>query len=213
MMPLYPRENGQTAPARGGAVSSSSPSSPIPLPPATAAADRPSATRPRAASAEKPELGTGAPFDLFRQEFASFQTLDDLAQLCALPHGLRQDPCPVLSDGKDRVVLRVKDARQQASFGVQGARLLESWRKKNGTLHVELLPTAGVREVNVIIVDELLRDIHLVVAPPFKLDPQRSIQDHLTHWQDLNGDGIITYEEAWSIAMNLLAGRSLSDYP
>lgn len=206
MLTLYPREDGQSTPVHD---TSSSPSAPIPLPSAAVApADRPSVPLARAAKAEKPELGTGSPFALFRQEFASFRTLEDLAQLCALPHGLHQDPCPVLSDGRQTVFLRLEGARQQASFGVQGARLLESWREQNGALHVEMLPAAGGREINIVIVDELLRNIHLLVAPPIKLDPQRSVEDYLARWQDLNGDGIITYAEAWAIAMNLLAARS-----
>lgn len=111
----------------------------------------------------------------------------------------------MLSDGKNRVVLRVEDAQQPSSLGVQGARLMENWRGKDGVLHVELLPAAGATEVNVIIVDQSLRNVQLVVAPPIALDPQRSVQDYLTHWQDLDGDGANTFEEAWIVAVNLMS--------
>jgi hypothetical protein len=170
-----------------------------------AAGEGRSAALPRLVVVDKEERLGDSPLALFRQQLSTIRSLEDVARLSSLPPGMRQDPFPVLSDGRTRVLLRVEKVGPQASLGVQGARLLESWRGQDGILRVELLPAVGTTEIDVVIIDEMLRTVRLVAAPPLALDPCRTDSDYLTHWHDVDGDGIITLDEAWIVAVNLLA--------
>lgn len=183
-------------------------SSPQPAPPSDSSMPKPS-PEPVSQKVTR-ELSIASPLKRFQDALPEIRTLDDLGRFLAPTiAGLRQEPFPALSDGETPVTLIVPwSAAEAPSYAFSEATLLSSGQAGEGSWKVTVLPKKGTMNALVCVLGESLYEIPLVIAPQMSLH-DRPFRSYLQEWRGLAGDdeSTVTAEEAYAVAVNLLAGE------
>lgn len=181
----------------------------------------------RADTAPAAAAGTTAPaaeqsvLERFRS-FTGQRTADNLIRLFTAPataDSVRQNPEVGISDGKATVelTLTLGGGTTSVNFACIEGSLISSKSDQNGVWHLVVLPNAGSVKSSIIIQQgNVSRTVPLTVAPPLAGD--LSLSGFVLYLKnsdadpkqrvDLNGDGIIDYQDDYIHTANVVVVRN-----
>lgn len=145
--------------------------------------------------------------DRLRQTQSGSRKIDELAAAFIAPaSSIRQEPELVLSDGETVMTIFIPmQGPVQPNLALNGARLLNVTATTTGEWQIKLLPTEGTSQAGLIILyGNSAITLPLTVAPPLQLDATMRGDGKTLPRLDLDGDGVNTITDDYTLLANLL---------